>query len=905
MTKQSISPARAYTEEEWYEASRVIGPSTSSDNIEAAVDPESAVASATSAHAASTIAVAHAAVGRDDRSHYTHQSSYVSLAVHEAALDGRRPPDSGVVTEPAERSDELPADTDWEALLMDAFGFSPSTDTASPTHPAEAIDHYPDRGAEASTKYPRSWASQSVSGGDDAEEPWTDEDIEAFFREAITEPTPLRATAPNKPTLLPQIRVTSGLRALAEAAHSVRDAGGITEEAKTEPRRRGKNRTTRVIEALNAFVESDNRYQGAREVVAQTRRRYDQVLGTAASDQHRVEAARAAYTDSIDLEVDFHLSHLASIADRIERCGPHGVFACGSYWCNRCRNRFAARLIEDTRTQLEQRYDADLEHARSNLLHATILNDIVLPDPDLDREHLADFAASVIRRDHREMLGYLRRWQQDRRSAMSAALAKRGLTLALAEDWIGLSDRDRRFYHPDNVAADADRLIGWNVIIEEARHRFRSRRKRRDLDAVDLISCRDDERYEAYLWQLRKATRLEREDIITLAQGFQCIYREFTGITKTNYPERLKFKSSIEKVMKRERKKLYRIIKEDQLPGIAVTGMFELELVDLRHAIGGDHQHSVKAKTLRVLATQERKPTKRRKKDEKVSHEAERRRIKLVAKMRLLDEARARIAANKDLPEVEFPGLRYAVLLHMHVLIDLNGTPREDVERWLTGKEVSSRRFSGQWPLPYQVMLKGLYESKSVNDSIRDISFYPIKAPLAFNYENTAPKRDEDLPEADPRHFSDEALAILAWLQQGIGHERLRIAINWPGAEQEKRGPKPKHMPVPKMTEDELDEALAARGSSLPRPPVGETDIGFLFEETGEGLHAVHLPEASSSAGEGKTPGATDDRDPSDEPTSDPDDRCETGREQYDTAPSIEDGHVGSRRDHKLGNTRR
>ncbi|TXN01308.1 hypothetical protein FV242_18990 [Methylobacterium sp. WL64] len=881
MTKQFISHPRAYTEEEWYEASRVSGTSTISDDIKAAVDPESAAATATNAHPADTFAVAHANPGRDDRNHSTHRSSYVPVVAHEAALDGRRPPNSGVETEPAKRSDEPPADADWEALLMDAFGFSSSTGTASPTHPAEAIDHSIDSGPEASAKHPRSWASQSVSGGDDAEEPWTDEDIEASFREAITESTPPRATDPTKPTVLPQIRVTSGLRALAEAAKNVRDAGGVTEEdAKAASRRRGKGRKTRVIAALNAFVESDNRYQGAREVVAQTRHRYDQVLGTVTSNQHRVEAARAAYTDSIDLEVDFHLSHLASVADRIERCGPHGGLACGSYWCTRCRNRFSGRLIEDTRTQLEQRYGADLEHARSNLLHATILNDIVLPDPDLDREHLADFAASVIRRDHREMLGYLRRWQKDRRSAMSAALIKRGLSLELAEDWIGLHDRDRRFYHPDNVTADADRLIGWNDIVEEARAHFRSQRRRPDLEASDLISCRDDERYEAYLWQLRKATRLEREDIVTLAQGFQCIYREFTAITKTNYPERLKFKSSIEKVMKRERKKLYRIIKEDQLPGIAVTGMFELELVDLRHAIGGDHQHSVKAKTLRVLATQERKPTKKRKKDERISFETERRRMKLRAKMRLLDEARASIAANKDLPEADFPGLRYAVLLHMHVLIDLNGTPREDVERWLTGREVSTRRFSGQWPLPYQVMLKGLYESKSVNDSIRDISFYPIKAPLTFNYENTAPKRDEDLPETDPRHFSDEALAILAWLQQGIGHERLRIAINWPGTEQEKRGPKPKHTPIPKMTEDELDEALAARGSSLPRPPVGETDIGFLFEEPGEGPQAAYRPEASTStASDGDASRPPDDENPPGEHVSNSGDRGEAGRE--------------------------
>lgn len=917
MAKRIISPARAYTEEERFEASRVCGTSITTEDTEAA-DPGSAAGSTTSALPADAIAFAHIATSREDRSNSAPHSPYVQLAAHEAALDGRRPAERDVVTELVERCDESTVDADWEALLIDAFGPSPLITTASPAPPAGAIDRSPDRGpnlgrddsrpshADAEPRYsglceadldPACIAyveadvedarpnyllpegGKSATSGKDAEEPCTDGDFAKFFRDAVRQSARFQATALAKPVTLPPIRVTSGLRASVEAIRAAQATEASSEEAKVEPRRRGRNRKTRVVTALRRFIDADPRYQGAKKVVAAARRRYDEVLITAPSNQRKVDAAREAYADSLDLEVDFHLSHLASVADRIERCGAYGAFACGSNWCTHCRNRAAVRLIEDTRAQLVQRYGTDLEKARPNLVHVTILDEIVLPDPDLDREHLADFAASIVRRDAREMLGYLGRWQEDCRSVMSAVLVKHGLSLALAEDWIGLTERDRRFYHPDNVTADADRLIGWDDVILETRTHFKSQRKRPDLESAELVSCRDDERYEAYLWQLRRAIRLNREDIVTLAQGFQCIYREFTGITKTNYPERLKFRSSIEKVMKRERKKLYRINKDDQLPGVSVTGMFELELVDLRHAIGGDHQHSVKAKTLRVLATQERKPTKPRKEKEPISFETQRRRMKLGARIRLLDEARARIAANKDIPEVDFPGLRYAVLLHMHVLIDFNGTPREDVERWLTGKGVSTRRFSGQWPLPYQVMVKGLYENKSVDDSIRDISFYAIKAPLTFNYENTAPKRDEDLPGTDPKHFSDEALAILAWLQQGIGHERLRIAVNWPGAEQDKRGPKSKRMLIPKMTEDELDEALAARGSSLPRPPVGETDIGVLFEETGEGLQAVHLAEASTSAGEGNASGATDDRDPSDEPTSDPGNRCEARRE--------------------------
>lgn len=283
-----------------------------------------------------------------------------------------------------------------------------------------------------------------------------------------------------------------------------------------------------------------------------------------------------------------------------------------------------------------------------------------------------------------------------------------------------------------------------------------------------------------------------------------------------------------------ERSKLYRLNKD--LPGISLIGQYELELVDLRHAIGGEHQHATKAKTLHLLASQERKPTKPRKTDEPVTLEMQRRRLKQGEKMRLLDRARERIAANQPLPEDEFPNLQYAVLLHMHVLIDLNGYKREDVERWLTGKAVGERRFKGRWPLQLQVMIKKLFEGKPVDASLRHISFYPFKAPIAFNYENTAPKHDEELPDDDPANFPIDALALIAWLQHGIGHESLRLAINWPGVDREKRGRKPSRTAVKKVTEEEFDEEfasiLAERGIHLPKVPQGQTDLSELFEET-------------------------------------------------------------------------
>ncbi|AWN41310.1 hypothetical protein DK389_13295 [Methylobacterium durans] len=538
--------------------------------------------------------------------------------------------------------------------------------------------------------------------------------------------------------------------------------------------------------------------------------------------------------ESLAICEDFHINQVESIARLIQRCGTPGAFACGSYWCTPCRRRFGARLLADTRTQLTKRYGTDLEQARPFLLHVTILNDIVIPDPDLDRDFGANFSASTVRRDHRELLSHLRRWQSDRRSALCQFLDKRHLSLELIEDWVLGGNRDRTFYSADNLYADARRLVALNDVIALAHDQFKSRRSWLKDPPSEFVSWRDKDRPNEFMFQLRRAQKLDYKDIYRIAQDLQNISRAFCGITKTRFPERLKYLSSIRKVLKRERSRLYRLNKD--LPGLSLIGQFELELVDLRHSIGGTHHHTTKSKTLRILASQERKPSKPRNSEGPVSFETQRRRLKQGAKMRLLDEARERIARNEELPKDEFPGLQYAVLLHMHVLIDLNGHSRDDVERWLTGKEVGERRFTGRWPLQHQVMTKKLFDDKPVDDSLRHISFYPFKAPIALNYENTAPKQDEDLAEGDPANFPDEALALIAWLQHGIGHESLRLAINWPGANREKRGRKPKFSGPPKVTEEEFDEEfgvhLAELGVVRPKDPVGQTDLSQLFENT-------------------------------------------------------------------------
>lgn len=661
--------------------------------------------------------------------------------------------------------------------------------------------------------------------------------VEAYFRAALSS-SQAEVVAEKSITAetLP-IRVTSGfaskgrssfkeLRAQAAEREQAAEAGC------NERRQRKPAKQKRVIAALRAQVENDPQYKSACEEAKRVQQRYAAALKSQSDSSPVARRSLTEVENAANFAQDFYLVNLAAIATRIERCGSEDAFACGSDYCPHCRKRFGARLLEDTQVQLSRRYGQDLEQARNELVHVTILNDIVIPDPDLDRDYLANFSASTIRRDHRELLAYLKRWQSDRRSAMSHLLAKRKLSMELIEDWMTAENRDRRFYSADNLYADAIQLVRFNELIESAHRKFKRKRDWLENPPNDFVSWRAAEDVDPYMWQLRKAQTLSRDDIFKLAHGLQCLDRQFEGLTKTNSPERLKFKSSIEKVMRRERSKLYRLNKD--LPGISLIGQFELELVDLRHSIGGTHQHRTKSQTLRALASQPRKPLKPRKSDEPPSAEAERRRIKQTAKARLLDEARERITGNRELPESDFPGLQFAVLLHIHAFVDLNGHSRDDLERWLSGKQVGTRKFKGFWRLPYQVMVKKLFEAKPINDSLRDISFYPFKGPTTFNYENTGPKHDEDLPDEDPANFSDEALALLAWLQVGIGHESLRLSINWPSVDRERRGRKPNKTVIPKVTEEEfyeeIEPMLAERGLSLPTEPSGQTDLSELFE---------------------------------------------------------------------------
>ncbi|GJD75135.1 hypothetical protein [Methylobacterium goesingense] len=593
-------------------------------------------------------------------------------------------------------------------------------------------------------------------------------------------------------------------------------------------RTRNRSRRQKAIEALRKMVEHDPVTLELREAEkkAEDHLLSEETINGSASP--RAEQLRERCLELGSLAEDFHLTHLSSIAESIEKCGQTLAHACQSYWCPHCRKRFGARLLEDTQAQLRGRYGPDLEVARDQLLFVTILNEIVLPDPD-QIDVGGDFSASTIRRDHRDIRRYLDRWKADNLRVVSSIVARHKLSLTLVIDWLALDKRDCRFYSRENMIADALRLFELNEQISVAKEQFKGRnRVRPDLEAESFVSSRDKDRTWAYLYQLKGAEPFERREIYPLARALQCVFREFPGITKTRFKERLKFKSSIEKVMKRERSKLYRLGRE--LPRISLIGQFELELIDLHHAVGGLHQHARKSSTLRVLASQERQPGNRAR-----SRVSSARQSANDEKRRLLDKARMKIASNQELSAQEFPGLKYAVLLHMHVLVDLNGVERADFERWLTGKKVGCRRFAGQWKLPLQVMTKSLFQDKTIDKSLSDISRYPFKDVVSFNYDNCAPKREDgSAAEDNTNSFPDEGLAVLCWLQHGIGHERLRIQINWPGVDRERRGRKTRCVSEPMIREDEFypifDGLLAKNSLGCPAPDQGQLVIDELWE---------------------------------------------------------------------------
>lgn len=539
-------------------------------------------------------------------------------------------------------------------------------------------------------------------------------------------------------------------------------AHAINETAVPPRRTRGVENWRKAVSALQSFIDQDPAVVGARE---RLREAQDRVLREQAMLGAASEASHISYSAARESVTDFHLVGLGAIAEKLAACGAGSPTygRCGSYWCPHCRNMFGARLLNEVCGALLDRYRGLEASIRDSVCHMTVLNEIVIPDPDIHAVRVSveapvlteNFSASVVRRDHLDIRRFLARWQRKHRAEMLEILGRKAIPAEAVTD----DDHDRRSPTPESFARDAAHLIELQETIVEARRKF-GREKRDERMTDKFISRREAGREHEYLRQFKHSRPLTLNEVFRVARALQIIYRDFSSITQTRFPDRLKLKSSVEEIIKRERQKLYTITQD--LPNIGIRGSFELELVDLHHVLGGPHTNTRKAETIRLLASQPRTPAQRMSK----------------LKNRLLDEVRDKIADGEMPPKDGYEQLRHSVLVHLHAIVDLNGTREDDLRKWLTGRGPSDRKFTGKWPLPHQVRLTSLYTDKDVHKSLVDLCFYPFKAATAYNYAMDQNARRE---ESD-RHtveFSNEELAILVWLQQSMGHEALSIDINW------------------------------------------------------------------------------------------------------------------------------
>ncbi|MDG2570761.1 hypothetical protein P7L87_24725, partial [Vibrio parahaemolyticus] len=493
-------------------------------------------------------------------------------------------------------------------------------------------------------------------------------------------------------------------------------------------RRRGQGAQQRAVTALRSFIDRNTNA-------------FSDMRSSSPGEPPRSLPIPRMYTRSF--VEDFHLAGLEMVASKIERCD--GRARCNSLWCTGCRTRFGAKNLGDMQRHIQKRYGTDEARIRENVHHLTILNELIIPDPEIrsfkEAGRSIDFSASTVKRDHIDILNGLIREQKRQLKMMEGILTRKNLKREyfLDRDCDRLSPRVENFWH------DVDCLIVLNKDIDTARRIFKGK-KRKELPSEIILRPKDDgtdpfhdEALYLYLSQLQKSQKLSEQEIHKIALALQWIYRDFRTINRTKFPEYLKLKSSVEKVIKRERDKLYYLLRD--LPKVSIIGSFEIELIDLFHAFDSADLHPAKVETLRKLAGQKRKrdvrPADRLIDDEMSS---------AMVKSRLLDNLRTQIHNGEKIDFRAYPELRYSVLLHIHAMVDLNGTSRDDFEKWLSGKGRSSRRFKPKWPLPRQTMLTSLHANRDVSRSIISIGFYPFKQALGFNY-NLAENRS-----ADPGH---------------------------------------------------------------------------------------------------------------------------------------------------------
>lgn len=512
-------------------------------------------------------------------------------------------------------------------------------------------------------------------------------------------------------------------------------------------------------------VNSLMRYVEANPEAADARRHHASVLADflAAHKRSGEPTKRDDYLlyDALQSRADnLELVAVATQAARIRNCAT-GISRpyCGSTYCKNCRTRFIAQSIGAVSGLLRQRYGSNEDKIRSNVAWLTVLSDIVIPVFETAPRHgrrSHDFDAGFVHRSILKLRRGLEIAQNKSRKRLEQLLANKRLTV----DLVSRPGVDRSIVQPETFEEDVEYLLDLNQEIMGARHELARLKRRKRSNGLHPLQEESMTRQAA----LARADCLTPPEIISVATHLEFIGRTFPSVNRLNYPEALALQEAVEKAIKLEWRKINTIYRD--LPGVSIIGSFELELVDLRHALGGKHRHTKKAATIARLAGQ--RSRKRGSVDDDPGS---------YGRGQLRDEARA-IIAKGEIPDPErYPGLRYAVLLHFHAIVDLNGTPRADFETWLRGRTNegrSERRFKGHWRLPDQVMVQRLHEDRDLVDSLRAMSAYPLKPQIEFNY---------DLPEDElgDRLIPQRELAAHIWLQSEIGRKGLKIWVNESG----------------------------------------------------------------------------------------------------------------------------
>jgi hypothetical protein len=110
----------------------------------------------------------------------------------------------------------------------------------------------------------------------------------------------------------------------------------------------------------------------------------------------------------------------------------------------------------------------------------------------------------------------------------------------------------------------------------------------------------------------------------------------------------------------------------------------------------------------------------------------------------------------------------HIILLHAHILMDINGTDEQAFKSYCQERLGNKRKVN---PVPRGVVINPLRDNKTINESIDGISRYPYKTFFHYNL----PKRLKD--QVPPDRYEDEILATMIVGHGALGTKRTLINI--------------------------------------------------------------------------------------------------------------------------------